>query len=64
VYQGGAYVAGDYYIENNATNWGPVIANHITVVNNAGQTVPLTSLPPGTPAYFTTSLQVVPASYR
>jgi hypothetical protein len=64
IYQGGAYVNGDYSIENNAVNWGPVIANHITIANNAGQTVPLNTLPPGAPAYYTTSLQVAPATYR
>ena len=65
VYQGGAYVVGDYMIENNAVNWGPVIANQIVIENNADQIIRFTSgsLPPGIPAYYTTTLEEVPGSF-
>jgi Tfp pilus assembly protein PilX len=65
VYQGGAYVVADYSLENNAVNWGPVIANQIDIKNNGGQTIPLESVPPGTPAgYENPLLQVVSGSFR
>ena len=37
VYQGGAIVEGDYYLTNNAANWGPVISDEFTVRNNSEQ---------------------------
>jgi len=65
VYQGGAYVVGDYSLANDAANWGPVIANQLFVANNAGSFIPLTDLPPGSPGYVPggSSLQNVPNSY-
>jgi hypothetical protein len=64
VYQGGAYVVDDYEAINNSVNWGPVIADQLAIANNAGQTIPLNSLPPGAPMEFTTSLVTVNGSYR
>jgi hypothetical protein len=64
IFQGGAYVVSDYSLVNNSVNWGPVIAHQLAIANNAGQTKPVNSLPPGAPADFTTSLQVAPETYR
>jgi hypothetical protein len=63
VFQGAAYVVADYHLDNNSVNWGPVVANQITIDNNAGQVIPLRALPPGAPARLNRSLQVVPSSY-
>lgn len=63
-FQGGAYVVGDYLVVNNGVNWGPVIANQLSIANNAGQSVPLDSLPVGAPAEYTTSLVPVVDSFR
>jgi hypothetical protein len=49
VYQGAAYVVSDYTLVNNAANWGPVIASQLSIANNAGQFVPVGSLPAGAP---------------
>ncbi|MDQ3777516.1 MAG: hypothetical protein M3310_01410 [Actinomycetota bacterium] len=49
VYQGAAYTVNDYFLDNNAQNWGPVIARQFTIDNNAGLTKPLAFLPPGAP---------------
>ncbi len=66
VYQGAAYVVANYSLANNAANWGPVIANQLSIANNAGSFMPLTSLPPGAPGYTggAPTLQNVPDSYR
>lgn len=64
VYQGGAYLVADYDLVNNGVNWGPVIANQLAIANNAGQAIPLTTLPVGAPADVTTSLVPVADSYR
>ena len=48
VYQGGAIVEGDYYLTNNAANWGPVISDEFTVRNNSGTFTPI-PMPPGIP---------------
>jgi Tfp pilus assembly protein PilX len=66
VYQGAAYVVADYSLANNSANWGPVIANQLSIANNAGSFIPLTSLPAGAPGSSagTPTLQNVPDSYR
>ncbi len=66
VYQGAAYVVADYSLANNSANWGPVIANQLSLANNSGSFIPLTSLPPGAPGYTAgaPTLQNVPDSYR
>jgi hypothetical protein len=63
VFQGGAYVVADYATINNGVNWGPVIANQLHISNNAGQVIPLDSLPAGAPANMTTTttLQQTPS---
>jgi Tfp pilus assembly protein PilX len=63
VYQGAAYIVADYHLNNNATNWGPVVANQIYIDNNAGQTVPLQGWPAGSPTAVVRSLELVPAGY-
>jgi hypothetical protein len=63
-YQGAAYVSANYMLANNATNWGPVIGGQLTIINNAGQMIPLNSVPQGTPVNSTetTTLQhVIPS---
>ena len=49
VYQGAAYVVADYTLVNNASNWGPVIANHFDLANNAGGFMPIGGIPSGSP---------------
>jgi hypothetical protein len=66
IYQGAAYVVSNYTLVNNAANWGPVVANQLSIANNSGSFIPLTSLPPGAPGYTAgvPTLQNVPDSYR
>lgn len=47
-YQGRAILEGDYYLTNNAANWGPVISDEFTTRNNAGTFTPIV-LSGGTP---------------
>jgi hypothetical protein len=58
-----SYLVTDYHIDNNATNWGPVIARGIQIDNNAGNTISLGALPPGAPGMDGT-LHPVPGSWR
>ena len=62
IYQGAAYVNTDYRLQNNAQNWGPVIARNIFVQNNAGKTVKLKVMPPGVPGIEET-VQLLPDSW-
>jgi hypothetical protein len=66
VYQGAAYVTSDYDMSNNGVNWGPVVAHQLDIANNAGQTIPLSSLPPGAPSNMSTvtTLQHVSSSWQ
>jgi hypothetical protein len=61
-YQGAAYTVADYRLENNARNWGPVVANQLWIDNNAEQMKPLLELPPGAPG-TTPTLRLVADSY-
>jgi hypothetical protein len=47
--QAAVYANTAAYIDNNASQWGPVIAQSIYIDQNASQSVPLTRLPPGAP---------------
>ena len=49
VFQGAMYAVNDYSASNNVQNWGPVIARSVNISNNAGQIMPLPSLPVGAP---------------
>ena len=49
VFQGAMYAVNDYSASNNVQNWGPVIARSVSISNNAGQIMPLPSLPAGAP---------------
>ena len=49
VYQGGGYAANDYYLAQNAQNWGPMIARQLFFFQNSRQNIPLQVLPPGAP---------------
>jgi hypothetical protein len=64
-FQGGAYVVSDYYISNNSTNWGPVVAHQLGINNNAGQVIPIDTLPVGAPVNSTStvSLRIVAGSW-
>ncbi|MGZ8694231.1 MAG: hypothetical protein ACXWYS_02200 [Gaiellaceae bacterium] len=48
-FQGAMYAVLDYNASNNVTNWGPVIARSVSISNNAGQIMSLSSVPPGAP---------------
>lgn len=61
-YQGAAYAVADYRLENNARNWGPVVANQLHIDNNAEQMMPLTDLPPGAPG-TDPEIEVVPGTW-
>jgi hypothetical protein len=61
-YQGAAFTVADYRLENNARNWGPVVANQLWIDNNAEQMKPLLELPPGAPG-TTPTLRLVADSY-
>jgi hypothetical protein len=58
-----AYVATDYHLDNNASNWGPVIARSIQIDNNSTNTLSVGALPPGAPGMDTT-LHPVAGSWR
>jgi hypothetical protein len=62
IYQGAAYVVGDYLCNNNGVNWGPVVANWIEIDNNCDQTTPLAAMPSGAPG-TTPIVRIVPATY-
>jgi hypothetical protein len=53
--QVGTYCATDYHINGNATNWGPVLANTLTLAGNLSELIPFTVMPPGTPTNTSTS---------
>jgi hypothetical protein len=46
----------DYHSGGQATNYGPVVANTLTVAGNPGQLLPFSVLPAGAPTTFTTTL--------
>jgi hypothetical protein len=54
------YCATDYFIKGTATNWGPVLANTLTLNGNLSELVPFKIMPPGTPTNTRTSY--LPAS--
>ena len=47
--QAAVYAVTDVYVDNNAAQWGPVVARAIYIDNNAAQSKPLVRLPPGAP---------------
>jgi hypothetical protein len=49
VFQGAVYAVTDYRAGAHVQNWGPVVARQVSLTDDAGQTVPLGSLPPGAP---------------
>ena len=59
VFQGALYAVKGVYIDNNAKQWGPVIADSIYVDNNADQYKALVRLPPGAPGIEKTVQPVV-----
>lgn len=63
VFQGAMYAVDDYSASNNVQNWGPVIARSISISNNAGQIMPLSSLPAGAPGAGS-GVTVVAGSWR
>jgi Tfp pilus assembly protein PilX len=67
-FQGAAYAAGAFRIQNNATIHGPVIAATIEALNSGfvGPWTSLTSLTPGMPGYesSTATVAYVPGSWR
>lgn len=60
VMQVGTESTNDYHISGNATNWGPVLANTLTLNGNLSELVPFKVMPPGTPT--NTSTSYLPAS--
>jgi hypothetical protein len=46
----------DYHSGGQATNFGPVVAETLTVAGNPGQLLPLSVLPAGAPTSYTTTL--------
>jgi hypothetical protein len=56
----GTYCATDYHISGNTTNWGPVLANTLSLNGNLSTLVPFHIMPPGTP--LNTSTVYLPAS--
>jgi len=60
IVQIGAWVNTDYEVQNNAKNWGPVIANTLTFGNNTQTLTPFHTMPPGTP--MNTQVTYLPAS--
>jgi hypothetical protein len=45
----------DYHSGGQAVNYGPVVANTLTVAGNPGQLLPFSTLPAGAPTTNTTS---------
>jgi hypothetical protein len=62
-FQGAVYAVNDAYIDNNASQWGPVVVRSIYVDNNATQNKALVRLPPGAPGVDLT-VQPAPAGWR
>jgi hypothetical protein len=58
-----AYLVTDYHVDNNASNWGPVIARGIQIDNNSANSVSIGVLPPGAPGMDGT-LHPVGGSWR
>ena len=59
VFQGGALVDGDYSIQNNAENYGPVIAANFLIQNSGDTFIPIVGAMPGLPTFGeTTTLPV------
>jgi hypothetical protein len=54
------YCATSYFIKGTATNWGPVLANTLSLNGNLSELVPFKIMPPGTPTNTRTSY--LPAS--
>ena len=63
VFQGALYAVNNVFIDNNAAQWGPVVARSIYVDNNADQYKALVRLPPGAPGIDMT-VQAVAAGWR
>jgi Tfp pilus assembly protein PilX len=63
VFQGALYAVNDVYIDNNASQWGPIVARSIYIDNNANQYKALVRLPPGTPGTDMT-IQAIASSWR
>ncbi len=49
VVQAAVYAVNDVWVDNNAEQWGPVVARSIYIDNNASQSKPLVRIPPGSP---------------
>ena len=62
-FQGAVYAVNNVYIDNNAAQWGPVVARSLYVDNNADQYQALIRLPPGAPGTELT-VQPVAGSWR
>jgi hypothetical protein len=54
--QVGSVMNQDYHSGGQATNFGPVVAETLTVAGNPGQLLPLSVLPAGAPTSYTTTL--------
>ena len=54
-FQVGTVLNNDYHSGGNATNYGPVVANTLTVAGNPGQLLPFSTLPAGAPTTNSTS---------
>jgi hypothetical protein len=54
--QVGSVMNQDYHSGGQATNYGPVVAETLTVAGNPGQLLPLSVLPAGAPTTYTTTL--------
>jgi Tfp pilus assembly protein PilX len=61
--QAAVYANKAAYIDNNATQWGPVIAESIYIDQNASQSLPLTRLPPGAPG-IAEVIRAIPGTWR
>ena len=53
-FQVGTVLNQDYHSGGQATNYGPVVANTLTVAGNPGQLLPFSTLPAGAPTTNTT----------
>jgi hypothetical protein len=54
--QVGSVLNQDYHSGGQATNYGPVVGNTLTVAGNPGQLLPFSVLPAGAPTTYTTQL--------
>jgi hypothetical protein len=61
--QAAVYANTAAYIDNNASQWGPVIAQSIYIDQNASQSLPLTRLPPGAPG-IAEVIRTIPGTWR